>query len=400
MSAPLKILIVAAEASSSLYAERLLEYWKDQYIDVQAFGVGSRSMEKLGFRALGYAEEMAVVGIKEVFANWSLIRGVFHKLVEEAERIQPDCVLLMDYPEFNFRLAKKMKGLGLKTIYYISPQLWAWRQGRVKLVKKYIDHMLVLFPFEKEFYEKHGVKAEFVGHPLLDEIKPQWLDPQSIRLERQRCGIPDHMLVLGLMPGSRNSEIEHHLDIQILAAEKICEQMKNVRPVLMVAPTLNIESLRDRLPKKLNMNLQVMQKDPREMIQLADLILCASGTATLIVGLLQKPMVIMYRMSRLTVFIGRRIVKPMAYFGLPNLILNQSVCPEIFQEQVTVENLTTACVELLKNPEKRKEMEAKLKTLVSHLGEKGVTERVARFIAMVTKEKKEVGSEKVDHATC
>jgi lipid-A-disaccharide synthase len=161
-----RVLIVSAEASSALYARRLLEAWQKHDIKVSAFGVGDQKMLELGFQALGRSENMAVVGIKEVLRHYSHIKKVFYDILAECDREKPKFALLLDYPDFNFRLAKELKKRGIRVIYYISPQLWAWRKGRLSLVKKYIDKMLVLFPFEKDFYRENGVDVEFVGHPL------------------------------------------------------------------------------------------------------------------------------------------------------------------------------------------------------------------------------------------
>src|SRR5690606_25294045 len=169
----LNILIVAAEASSTHYAEKLLTSWKEMGYEVSAFGIGSQRMEELGFERFGKSEELAVMGIQEVLAVFDKIWKVFHKLIDEAKKRQPDCVLLLDYPDFNLRLAKKLKKAGFKIFYYISPQIWAWRTGRVHFIKKYIDKVLVLFPFEVDFYKKYGVDVEFMGHPLLDDIRPE-----------------------------------------------------------------------------------------------------------------------------------------------------------------------------------------------------------------------------------
>ncbi len=185
-----RVLIVAGEASSSLYAQRILEQWQSLGKSVDAFGIGSQSMEKLGFRRLGKSEEMAVVGLSEVIKHFPLIRRVYNSLLAECDRLQPDFALLLDYPDFNLRLAKDLKARGIKVIYYISPQVWAWRRGRVNLIRKVVDEMLVLFPFEESFYREHGVKATFVGHPLLDELElRRGASSSEQRVRRERYGI-------------------------------------------------------------------------------------------------------------------------------------------------------------------------------------------------------------------
>ncbi|MES2962484.1 MAG: lipid-A-disaccharide synthase, partial [Bdellovibrionota bacterium] len=231
------VLIIAAEASSSLYAQRLLQAWKANGREVEAFGIGSRSMEAEGFECLGRSEEMAVVGVQEVLKHLPHIKKVFYSLLEQTEKRKPKFALLLDYPDFNLRLAKELKKRGVTVIYYISPQVWAWRTGRVKQIRKNVDHMLVLFPFEEPFYREHGVKVDFVGHPALDEL-PQYSTSNDLKIQRHRFGLGDDDVVLGLMPGSRNSEIEHHLRSQLEAAALLVRRNPKIRPLLMVAPTL------------------------------------------------------------------------------------------------------------------------------------------------------------------
>jgi lipid-A-disaccharide synthase len=372
------VLIVAAEASSSLYAQRLLEAWKAEGRDIQAFGIGSRSMEKLGFECLGRSEELAVVGLQEVIKHFPLIRKTFHSLVEQAAARKPKFALLLDYPDFNLRLAKQLKKHGITVIYYISPQVWAWRTGRVKNIKKVVDHMLVLFPFEETFYREHGVKCDFVGHPLLDELPETVKENDVIKVQRQRFGIGDKDLVLGLMPGSRNSEIEHHLETQLKAAHILVQRRPEVRPVLMVAPTLERERFGNAISSS-PLTVQIIKEDPLDMMALADVMLVASGTATLMVGLMEKPMVIMYRMTPITAWFAKKLVTKTPFFGLVNLVMNRKVAPELFQEEANPERLASELEALLFTPAR----ETALKDLAQvreTLGSRGATKRVLSIL--------------------
>ncbi len=374
-----KILIVAAEASSSLYAQRLLEDWKAKGIKVDAFGIGSKKMEALGFRCFGYAEDLAVVGLVEVLKHFRKIYQVFYSLLKEADRVSPDLVLLLDYPDFNFRLAKKLKKKGLPVYYYISPQIWAWRQNRVYFIKKYIDKMLVLFPFEVDFYKKFGVDVEFVGHPLLDELRPELFDSQFISQMKEKFGVTKNQKVLGLMPGSRQSELTHHLEDQLKIAESLQKEVKDLKVMLFVAPNLNIENLRGRV-KNWNFPIQFVQRDPFEMVAMADVVLCASGTATLTVGLMEKPMAIMYKMQPSTVFLARFIMKMPNYFGLVNLIQNKLVSKEFFQEDASPEKVVPYLKELLTNSEIYSKQVQELRHLKTLLGSRGATQKVSQII--------------------
>ena len=370
------VLIIAAEASSSLYAERLLEHWRAEGRDVEAFGIGSRDLEKKGFHCVGYSEDLAVVGLQEVIKHFPLIRKTFYGLLSEAEKRRPKFALLLDYPDFNLRLAKKLKAMGIPVIYYISPQVWAWRTGRVKLIKRIVDHMLVLFPFEEPFYREHGVRADFVGHPLLDELPPRKSEKESA-LDRQRYGISPEDLVLGLMPGSRRSEIHHHLRTQLATAEILVRRNPKVRPILMVAPTLE-RSQFDEALKDFPFPIQIIKDSPLRMISLADAILVASGTATLMVGLMEKPMVIMYRMNAITAWFAKRLVTKTKFFGMANLIMDREVVPELFQEEANPERLAEELARFLENPSESARVSRDLSEIKNRLGQKGATANVAR----------------------
>ncbi|MBK7891968.1 MAG: lipid-A-disaccharide synthase [Bdellovibrionales bacterium] len=367
-----RVLIVAGEASSSLYAQRLIEHWKREGRTVETFGIGSRSMESLGFRCLGRSEEMAVVGLMEVIRHFPLIRRVYHSLLEECDRAKPDVALLLDYPDFNLRLAKDLKKRGIKVVYYISPQVWAWRRGRVKLIKKVVDEMLVLFPFEETFYREHGVKAAFVGHPLLDELDHLSKD---VELSRQRFGLKNDELVLGLMPGSRESELKNHLKEQLSAAELLTRRYPKIRAVLLCAPTIERERLQ-AAASDISTPIQIIKSEPFEMIGVCDFLLVASGTATLMVGLLEKPMVIMYRMSAITAWFAKRLVKHTRFFGMVNLVMDREVARELFQEEASAAGMATELEKFVDDGARRAKM-IELKELKARLGSQGATVRVA-----------------------
>jgi lipid-A-disaccharide synthase len=378
-SKKLNILIVAAEASSTHYAENLLREWKTMGYEVNAFGIGSQQMENLGFKRIGKSEELAVMGIQEVLATFNKIWTVFHALIREAKEQKPDCVLLLDYPDFNFRIAKKLKKEGFKIFYYISPQIWAWRTGRVHFIKKYIDKVLVLFPFEVDFYKKFNVDVEFVGHPLLDDIRPELFDKKYQNDLRQRHGISSDKKVLGLMPGSRNFELEHHLDIQLKTAEILRKKIPELVVMLFVAPNLTVDKVKSKI-SKLNIPVVFVQRDPFEMVSMADYVLCASGTATLTVGLMEKPMAIMYIMKKMTVFLGQFIIKRPQFFGMSNLISNKLISKEFFQDEANPKNLSEEVYKVMTSPELYNQQVSDLKNLKTMLGSKGANRRVAESV--------------------
>lgn len=370
-------MFVAAEASSSHYALTLIKLWKNQNLNIRTFGVGSRDMEKEGFEILGRSEEMAVVGASEIIAQYSKLKIVFDRLVEEAARRRPKVVVVMDYPEFNLLLSKKLHGLGLKVVYYISPQVWAWRKGRVKTIKKYCDKALLLFPFEVPFYQKHQVPSEFVGHPLLDELDDKYFDPEYQKIQRGRYGLQTDDIVLGLMPGSRRGELKNLLPQQLRVAARILKNNERVKLLILCAPTIDKEQIIEYL-NDFKSPFQLIKTDPYEMINLTDIVLAASGTATLMVGLLEKPMIIMYRMSFVTVILAKMFIK--GYFGLVNLILGEMAVPERLQWELKDDELVDILENWISNPAKKNAVVAKLKTLITRLGNRGATTRVSNII--------------------
>lgn len=373
-----QIMIVAAEASSAHYALKLMQYWKSQGKDYSFFGVGSDAMEKEGFERLGKSEEMAVVGAAEIFAHFSHLKSVFNQLVEQARIRKPNVVVVMDYPEFNLYLSRKLHAMGIKVYYYISPQVWAWRKSRVETIKKFCEKAFLLFPFEVEFYQSRQVPFEFVGHPLLDEIDPDLLDPVKIQYQKEKFGITKTEKLLALMPGSRRGELDKHLDIQLEVARRLLKKYEHLRLAIFVAPTIRKEEMLARL-ENFRSPYILLQDDPNKMISIADYILVASGTATLMVGLLLKPMVIMYRLSWLTGVFGRMLVK-VKFFGLVNLILDREVVPERKLAQANPDELFKLMDRYLTDPSYTAQTIESLKELRHRLGEKGATARVAKAL--------------------
>ena len=372
-------MIVAAEASSAHYALKLMQHWKNEGKDYEYFGVGSDAMEQAGFERFGKSEEMAVVGAAEIFSQFSHLKSVFDTLVEQARLRKPNVVVVMDYPEFNLYLARKLHAMGLKIYYYISPQVWAWRKSRVETIKKFCVKAFLLFPFEVEFYKSRGVPYEFVGHPLLDELDPELIDPEKIAFNKEKFGVKRNEKILALMPGSRRGELDQHLDIQLEAARRLMKKYDFLRLAILVAPTIRKEQMLERL-ENFKSPYFLWQDDPNKMISLADFVFVASGTATMMVGLLQKPMVIMYKMKWSTGLFVKMFVRGVKFFGLVNLILGREVVPERMQADVNPDELFTLMDRYLSDQKYRLEVIEELKRLPHYLGEKGATVRVAHAL--------------------
>lgn len=376
-------LIVAAEASSAHYALSLLNYFKNKNLNCDFYGVGSVDMENAGFRRLGKSEEMAVVGLTEVISHYTDLKKVFENLVAESIRVKPKFVLLMDYPDFNLRLAtelkKKLTDKGIKVFYYISPQVWAWRQNRIHQIKKVCDQVFVLFPFEADFYKKHNVPHQFVGHPLLEDLEDAYFDESSLMYRRQRFGVEAHEKVVALMPGSRKKELAYNFPTQLAVAQKLISKFDNVRIVVLVAPSLQKEDLQVFM-EDVKFPYMLLKEKPADMISLAHVVLATSGTATLLVGLLEKPMVIMYKMNWLTAKIALLLVKGVRYFGLVNLIFNKEIVPERMQEKASAEHLFDLMANYLNDEVYFKNTKQELAKLKTKLGEKGATQRVGEAL--------------------
>jgi lipid-A-disaccharide synthase len=361
------VMIVAAEASSAKYAESLILEWKKRKEAIHFFGVGTIQMEKLGFERIGKAEEMAVVGLVEVIQHYSELKKIFYNLLEQVKKNKPSFVVLMDYPDFNLRLAREIKKMNIPVFYYISPQVWAWRQSRIHDIKAYCKKVFLLFPFEKAFYDKHQVPNQFVGHPLIEELDESLFDQQKIQAHRSKYGLSPKEKVLALMPGSRKGEIERMFLTQLQTAQILLKKHADLRVIILVAPTLKKENLEVYLDQ-ISFPYILIQDDPARMISLADFVLVASGTATLLVGLLHKPMVIMYKVNWLTGKIGSFLTRHLKYFGLVNLISNESVVPEVKQEDVEPYKLATLVESYINDPAKTVLTIERLKKLKSKLG--------------------------------
>lgn len=368
-SNPDSILIVAAEASSCMYAKLFIERWRQDFPNTHFYGIGDKAMQKAGMECLGLAEDLAVVGLQEVISHWSEIKTAYKGILAKAEKNPPRFALLLDYPGFNLRLAKDLNALDLPVVYYISPQLWAWKKGRVHQVKKYVDDMMVVFPFEVDFYRGYDIDAHFVGHPLVEVVDHELAHYPATHNLRP---------VLGLMPGSRKSEIKYNLVTQLKAAQ-ILAKKNAVSLRLLVAPTLNMDFVKAAGGSLLN-RVELVQDSPSTMIKNCDLILTASGTATLQVALCEKPMTVMYRMNTITAFLAKLLVRSVDAFCIVNLIAKKKIVREFFQDDASPENLAHELLEILDNSMYRNEMLTQLKEVKTGLGHGGATENLVKYL--------------------
>lgn len=368
-----EVLIVAGEASADLHGSNLVRAVKRLDPTIRFYGIGGKQMEEAGVKILIPASDMAVVGLTEVFSKLPKIVKAHRMLKNLLKNSPPDLLIPIDYPGFNIHLAGLAKRYKVPVLYYISPQVWAWRTGRVKKIGKRVDRMAVILPFEERFYKERGVNVEYVGHPLLDSI-PQDLDRvEIIRKMELKNAYP----VLGLLPGSRKEEIGNHLPVMIKAVEILSSRYPHLRCLLPIAPTITPDLAQSFLNLS-SAEINISQDSFYEILTACDLALVASGTATVEAAIMGVPMVLVYRASALTFWLGKRVVK-VPFLGLVNLVAGEQVIPELIQDQVTPDRLAHEAIEILEGGQERENMIEKLGMVKERLGRGGASERTAKI---------------------
>lgn len=369
------LLVVAGEASGDQRAARLLAALRPRIPDLAPFGLGSDASREAGLETVADSREIAVVGISEALSVLPRAAEIFDRLLAETERRRPRAAVLVDAPDFNLRLAKQLAWCGVPVVYYVSPQIWAWRRGRVRTIADCVDKMLVLFPFEVPFYRAHGVDVVHVGHPLVDEIP---VLPQA--WDELRPGATPETSRLALLPGSRRSEVDALLPTLLGAAARIAAQ----RPTevrLILAPSLPRATVEPRLAGA-GVEVEIVERDRFAAIADSHLALCASGTATLETALLGTPMLIGYRLSGWTYALARHLVR-VPHVGLVNLVLGRRAVPELIQRDFTPERVAARALELLASRRDVERMRNDLAEVRAALGRPGASERAAAEVAEV-----------------
>ncbi len=327
------------------------------------FGMGGEKMRAAGCELLVHANEVAVVGLVEVVTHLPAIRQRFNHLVAEAKRRRPDAAILIDFPDFNLRLARELHQLGIPVFYFVSPQVWAWRTGRVAQIKQYVRKMIVIFPFEKEFYRRHGVAVSYVGHPLAYEPGPQISRAEFARQNFLDAG----KQWIALLPGSRKKEVGFNIERMLAAAELLKDQGGDFQFLLPVASTLDKSWLLEQLGSKWSSPVQVELTDnARATLMHARAAVVASGTATVEAALSGTPFVVVYRLAPLTWFLGRRLVK-LDTFAMPNLIAGQRIVPELIQKDFTAQNVVRELTAIIPDGPARQQMQTALKMVQERL---------------------------------
>ncbi|MED5509673.1 MAG: lipid-A-disaccharide synthase [Pseudomonadota bacterium] len=374
MSDPKRIVIVAGEASGDAHAGRMIAALKARRPEIEVSGIGGDALRQAGTEIFTDFRELAVMGLVEVLKRYREIKAVFNQLVERLRREKPDLLILVDYPGFNLKLAKQAHKLGIPVLYYISPKVWAWRPGRVKTIRRYVDHMAVLFPFEETLYQDAGVPVSCVGHPLVDAVHSAFNAQQA----KQHFEIDPEHRVLGLFPGSRRSEVEALLPIMLQTAEKIKQRHFDLEVVLPLAPGLDMAFLQPML-KQSGLDIKVVSGDFYDVIRSCDAIVAASGTVTLEIALMGVPHLIVYRVAPMSYRILKRLVK-IPYVGLCNIVTHDNIITELLQDEVTVDNLDQHLTPLLTDPQAKSRAEYIRQQVLTALGPAGGADNAAQVI--------------------
>ena len=364
------ILIIAGEASGDMHGASLVRALKRKRPDLRFRGIGGDRMSEAGVEIVRHVSEMAFLGFFEVLKHLPFIRRVLAEVRNLMESRNPKLVILIDYPGFNLKIAKEAKKRGIPVVYYISPQVWAWGKGRVKKIAERVDRMLVIFDFEEPIYRRAGMDVAFVGHPLKDTVRPA----VSRSVFFRNAGLDPRRPLLGLVPGSRKQEIRHLLPEMVKAVGLLRRDIPGLQAVVAVAPTLSDQVLHPHLSG--TEAIRSVRSQTYEAMAYSDAALVASGTATLETALSGTPMVILYKMSSGSFFLGKLLVR-MENIGLVNIVAGKRIVPELLQKNVTPEKIRAATLPLLTDREHRKEILRDLKEVARRLGRPGATERAA-----------------------
>ena len=366
-----RLLISCGEPSGEFYAAELVAELRRRHPDLEAFGLGGDRLAATDVRLLAHLRDLAVVGLVEVLSHLRRLKGLFDSAVAEAARNRPDVAVLIDYPDFNLRLARELKKLGIPVVYYVSPQLWAWRRGRIKDVKRDVAKMLVIFPFEEQIYRDASVPVAFVGHPLIDHVKP----PADRSAVAARLGLAADRPVIALLPGSRNKEVGFNLPPMLEAVKILRERRPELQFVLAAAPHLRASLFQDAAAA----GVIVKEGATRDVLSAARVAIVASGTATVETALTLTPMVVVYRLSALTYALGKPLVSVTTY-AMVNLIAGRMVVPELIQSDFTPSRVVEETLRIIDDGAERTEMLLGLGEVRDKLGKGGATIHAANEV--------------------
>ncbi len=361
----MKALIVTGEASGDLYGGRLATQFQKRLPGIQIAGMGGHHMQDAGVHLLFDYSNVAVIGVFEVFSKLKHLRNAFSLLKQWVNEQHPDFAILIDFPDFNFRVARFLKKSGIKVFYFISPQVWAWRKNRVNFLRDHIDLMICVLPFEKSIYEEAGVPVVYCGHPLVEIVQEELSKQTKFEIAKRPA--------IGLMPGSREIEISRHMPLLLDAAQKI-QNARGGETLIMWPPSIKKE--KNDLP----LSVRAVHENRYAAMSACDLMLVASGTSTLECAILGIPLLIVYRVSRMSWQLGKVLVR-VPYYGLVNWIAGKKIVPEFMQDRMNPDKLSQAALNLLDSPGEIQEMKQNLEKVVESLGPPGAIQRAVEEIA-------------------
>ncbi len=370
-------MVVAGEASGDLHGANLVRALKNIRTGLTFCGMGGPELNSAGVELLFDAEKIGVVGVVEIIFHLKDILLARAVLRNRLKNTPPDLLILIDFPDFNLMLAKQAKKLGIPVFYYITPQVWAWRSGRVKTIRERVDSIGVIYPFEEKFFRERGVAAHYVGHPLLDSVATTLSRKDYL----QQLGIQPGVRCIGLLPGSRQREISSLLP-EFLKAARLLQSHFSEKFVFFIpiAPTISMDDLKgagiDSFRQ--NLDIRIITEERYEMMTACDAVVTASGTVTLELAILGVPMVVTYKLSQLTYLAGRMLIK-LDYFSLVNLIAGEKVVPELLQHEVTAENIVRQLLPILDNEEKKRGIREALAGVRDQLGGDGASAKAAQI---------------------
>ena len=369
---PPRLLICCGEPSGDLYGGELLRCLRPRLNGLEAFGLGGDHLLAEQVALLGHVRDLAMVGIVEVLRHLGKLRRVFNAVLAEVDRRRPDLAVLVDYPSFNLRLARALKRRGVPVVYYVSPQIWAWKGWRIREIRRNVAHMLVIFPFEEAIYERAGVPVTFVGHPLVDLVRPA---PDRAAFLRS-AGLDPSRPVIAVLPGSRPTEVRHNLPALAGGLVLLAERRPDLQFLLAVAPSLEPDVFRGELG---TLPVALLAGQTHAVLGAATVALVASGTATVEAALVGTPMVVVYRVSPLSYTLGRRMVR-VPHVAMANLIAGREVVRELIQADFTRETVAREALALLEDPARLARVREELAQVRDRLGAPGASGRAAEVV--------------------
>jgi lipid-A-disaccharide synthase len=363
-----KIMIVAGEASGDMHGAGLVKEMQRLNPKLEFFGIGGSALRQAGVRIRVDNAQMAVVGISEALLKLRMLLNALGVAKKDLRGMHPDLLIVIDFPDFNLHVATMARKMGVPVLYYISPQIWAWRTGRVKKIKKVVDHMVVIFPFEVDFYKRWHVPVTFVGHPLLDSMSSRMAGEK-----KQNLGGSGRLI--GLLPGSRNEEVMRLLPTMVQVADVVSEHIPDIRFAIPVASSVD-RSLVESITRNGAARILVLSDRLRDVLEEATLLITASGTVTLEAAIAGTPMIIVYKVSGLSYWLGKCLIH-VKHIGLANLVAGKSIVPELIQHQVSAAKIARKALNLLSDDSALAEMRRELGCVTQLLGVPGASKRAA-----------------------